>query len=64
MEFKKGMSEGELMEALMDGLSCEQAFMFGQIMGIMSKGDKMHIRRLEQENSKLREEIVLLTDEG
>jgi hypothetical protein len=57
-EFKKGMSEGELLTALLEGLTPEQAFMVGQVMGIMGKGDKMHITRLEQEIVDLKRQLV------
>jgi hypothetical protein len=31
------MEEGELLETLLSQLTCEQAFMMGQIMGIIGK---------------------------
>jgi hypothetical protein len=40
------MSEGELLQALLESVDNEVAFMIGQVMGIMRKGDAIHIEKL------------------
>ncbi len=53
----KRWSEAHLLEKLLEELSCEQAFMMGEVMGIMRKGDEMQIKRLELRVGELEREL-------
>jgi hypothetical protein len=57
IEPHKVESEGELLQDLLEELSPKQAFMFGKVMGIMGKGDRLHISKLENHIDSL-EQII------
>jgi hypothetical protein len=53
----KELGEGELLQKVLEEISPEAAFMMGQIMGIMHKGDSVHIARLEGQIAQLEGQI-------
>lgn len=56
------MSEGELMEALLDMLPPDGQFMLGVTMGVMSKGNRTRIAALEQDVKETRAALASRID--
>lgn len=62
-QYRKDMSEGELLQALLESVDNEVAFMIGQVMGIMRKGDAIHIEKLVKHIDGLKEQVRSLSME-